>query len=93
MENCGTRHALALETVELSPPPPMNRSGLHPVPRWEIPAAGDFVGGIYEVVREIGSGAMGVVLLAVDKQLGRKVAIKIIHSRLYSSDFRERFFA
>jgi len=69
----------------------MNQSGRHPLPLWQVPAAGDWIGGVYEVVGEIGSGAMGVVLLAVDQQLGRRVAIKFIHPWLCTSDFREHF--
>jgi serine/threonine-protein kinase len=36
------------------------------------------VGGIYRVLGRLGEGAMGVVLLAHDEQLQRKVAIKLI---------------
>ena len=43
-----------------------------------VPVAGEVIGGTYLVEGELGSGAMGVVLLAVDQQLKRKVAIKLI---------------
>jgi len=71
--------------------PPMNQSGRLPLPFWQVPAAGDWIGGAREVVGEIGSGALGEVLLAVDQQLDHKMAIKLIHSWLCNSDFRERF--
>ncbi len=46
----------------------------------------------FEVLRLLGSGAMGEVYLARDTQLGRKVALKIIQPRLLGSvDALERF--
>ncbi|CAN5167086.1 hypothetical protein BH11MYX1_BH11MYX1_35190 [soil metagenome] len=41
--------------------------------------------GRYQVLSRLGAGAMGVVWLAVDPQLERKVAIKVVHPRLASS--------
>jgi serine/threonine-protein kinase len=52
---------------------------------------GTWLGEIYCVESELGSGAMGTVLCAFDRLLRRKVAIKLIHSSLYGPDFRERF--
>jgi serine/threonine-protein kinase len=51
---------------------------------------GDVVGA-YRIVSEIGRGAMGVVFLAIDEQLERKVALKVIHANLLSDRLRELF--
>jgi CheY-like chemotaxis protein len=52
---------------------------------------GTWLGTIYCVESELGSGAMGTVLCAFDRLLRRKVAIKLIHSSLHEPDLRERF--
>ncbi|HEX3776172.1 MAG TPA: protein kinase, partial [Polyangiaceae bacterium] len=57
----------------------------------DLPREGDLIGGTYRVEGELGSGAMGVVLLAVDQRLNRKVAIKVIQSSLFAAHFRDRF--
>lgn len=62
----------------------------HEAPRL-LPIAGDMIGGTYLVEGELGSGAMGVVLLAVDQRLKRKVAIKLIQSSLFAKHFHDRF--
>lgn len=56
-----------------------------------LPVAGDVIGGNFLVEGELGSGAMGVVLLAIDQQLKRKVAIKLIQSSLFAKHFQDRF--
>ena len=43
-----------------------------------VPAPGTVISGTYEVIRQLGAGAMGVVVLAHDRDLDRRVAIKII---------------
>jgi serine/threonine protein kinase len=52
--------------------------------------------GRYEIVKEIGRGAMGVVYLAHDPQLQRQVAVKTYHlpegiTEDLAKEFRERF--
>ena len=53
---------------------------------------GTMVEGRYRVVSRLGSGGMADVFLAEDQQLGRKVALKLLHRR-FSEDpgFVERF--
>ncbi|HET7541496.1 MAG TPA: protein kinase [Polyangiaceae bacterium] len=60
-------------------------------PPQELPVPGEVIGGTYLVEGELGSGAMGVVLLAVDQRLKRKVAIKLIQSSLFAKHFQDRF--
>ncbi|MBX3171699.1 MAG: protein kinase [Candidatus Eremiobacteraeota bacterium] len=48
--------------------------------------------GIYQVVRELGRGAMGVVYLCVHPGLGRQVAVKVLSAQVAGeADFLERF--
>jgi serine/threonine-protein kinase len=56
-------------------------------------ASGDVLGK-YEIVREIGRGGMGAVYEAVDRTLGRCVALKVLRSELTASrEMLERFLA
>jgi serine/threonine protein kinase len=55
--------------------------------------AGTLIGGCYRVVGPLGTGSMGIVLLARDEALDRPVAIKFVHSHLLSAPFRDRFIA
>ena len=46
----------------------------------------------YTIIKKIGEGAQGVVYLAKDKRLGRKVAIKSLHNNLITNKTqKERF--
>jgi beta-lactam-binding protein with PASTA domain/predicted Ser/Thr protein kinase len=55
-------------------------------------AIGALVEGRYKIVSRLGSGGMADVYLAEDQQLGRKVALKLLHRRFSADpDFVERF--
>ncbi len=46
----------------------------------------------YKVLSRLGSGGMADVFLAEDQQLGRQVALKLLHGRFAADpDFVERF--
>jgi len=56
------------------------------------PAPNTMVDGRYKVLSRLGSGGMADVFLAEDQQLGRKVALKLLHHRFAQDpDFVERF--
>src|SRR5437763_16954512 len=55
-------------------------------------AAGTVIDGRYKVLQRLGSGGMADVFLAEDDQLGRKVAVKLLHRRCAADPgFVERF--
>jgi len=55
-----------------------------------VPRPGELIAD-YEILGQLGGGGMGVVMAALDRQLGRKVALKLIHAELRSAEFRARF--
>jgi len=58
----------------------------------DAPRAGEVVGGKYVLRERIGEGGMGLVFLADQPSLGRKVAIKLLQPALATSDSSVRRF-
>ncbi len=56
-----------------------------------LPPPGSVIGGNFEVVRTLGVGGMGAVMLARDTHLGRLVAVKLVRPDRLTSTGRERF--
>jgi tRNA A-37 threonylcarbamoyl transferase component Bud32 len=56
-----------------------------------LPAPGDTIAGKYEVVRILGSGAMGVVYEAIHIRLRQRLAIKVLRPDVSSHDVLTRF--
>jgi TolB-like protein/lipoprotein NlpI len=56
---------------------------------WERVLAPGLVIGRYELVREVGRGAFGVVYEALDRELGRAVAFKAVRAGAHRVDVRE----
>ncbi len=67
----------------------MNETLVEGVPEAPVAMAPSLAIGHYELIREIGRGAMGTVYLARDTTLGRRVAIKFLQR--VEPKFQERF--
>ena len=62
-------------------------------PPSQIWSPGTIVANTYEIGRELGRGAMGVVLSATDRVLNREVALKVIRPERVHPGFASRFAA
>jgi len=58
---------------------------------WGTIPVGSLIDGKYRALGELGRGAMGVVVLAHDEVLARRVAVKLVQSHLASPGFHRRF--
>ena len=66
--------------------PPSLRPSHRPLLAWAAkPEPGQVLASTYRILRTLGEGAMGVVLLGRDEKLQRDVAIKLIHPDYVSS--------
>src|SRR5262249_48681056 len=63
----------------------------HREPAWDGIPVGSLIDGKYRVLGELGRGAMGVVVMAHDEALARRVAVKLVQSHLASPGFHQRF--
>ncbi len=63
----------------------------HDEPAWDVIPVGSLIDGKYRVLGELGRGAMGVVVLAHDETLARRVAVKLVQSHLAGPGFHQRF--
>src|SRR5450432_2919361 len=78
--------------MPITPPAPTSPNDDRPAGAGEDPRIGSTLGGRYHIRRLCGEGAMGRVYEAQHIDIGRRVAIKILHARFHhSADLVERF--
>lgn len=79
------------DTVKYDPPPETDPN--NPYPFLDPPEAEGEIGWLsnYRVFRVVGTGGMGVVFEAEDKDLRRRVALKVLRSDLGDESYKKRF--
>ncbi len=56
----------------------LSHQGLSSSPSFAYPGRGDLIAGRYRVERKLGQGGMGLVVQALDEQMGTRVAVKLL---------------
>jgi serine/threonine-protein kinase len=77
-----------LEALPGSPSPGSTLSVDTPALRFSV---GDSLGDRYTIIEEIGAGGMGVVYKAIDRQLGKSVALKLMRTKSVDPSSIARF--
>lgn len=85
-------HGRAAFLKPVGPAPRRPKPDPAPAGAYPLPPVRKVLGGRYELLERIGRGGMGEVHLARDRELGRKVAVKLVHGWLSSNEeFRAQF--